>query len=121
MVTACSAIASSSALCVFGVARLHHEHVRSDDVARHKVGRELDARELQIEALRERAHEQRLAETGRSFEQHVPASREPPHHLIDHRSLPDDCLADRAAQCLDRRGRLLEPCFEIVGAHDPHG
>ena len=70
-VTRCSCIASSSALCVFGVARLISsartmfakigplrnsktllaaarlvDHRRADDVGRHQVGRELDAREV---------------------------------------------------------------------------
>jgi hypothetical protein len=39
----------------------HHEHVGAGDVARHEIGRELDARKAQIQTAREGAHEQRLA------------------------------------------------------------
>ena len=39
--------------------------------------------EAQVEGLGERANEERLAEAGRSLEQHVTARGEAPHHLVD--------------------------------------
>jgi hypothetical protein len=50
--------------------------VRADDVGRHQVGRELDARELQVQHVGERVHEARLADARDALEQHVatPAS-----------------------------------------------
>ena len=42
--------------------RVLDDHVGADDVARHEVGRELDAREREVEALGERLDEQGLAE-----------------------------------------------------------
>ena len=99
--TLTSCIASSSADCVFGVARLISSasttlakigpgwnsknvaalrallhDVRADDVGRHQVGRELDARERQVQDVGERVHEARLADAGNAFEQHVAAGEQ---------------------------------------------
>ena len=53
------------------------EDLGADDVARHQVGRELDAAEIERERLAERAHEQRLAESRHAFEQAVAAGERP--------------------------------------------
>ena len=47
--------------------------VGADDVGGHQVGRELDARELQVQHVGERVHEARLADAGNALEQHVAA------------------------------------------------
>ena len=49
------------------------DDVGADDVGRHQVRRELDARERQLEPLGQRLDQERLAETGHAFEQHVAA------------------------------------------------
>ena len=99
--TLMSCIASSSADCVFGVARLissasttlakigpgleleEHPAVRvllhdvgADDVGRHQIRRELDARELQVEDVGERVHEAGLADARDALEQHVAADQQ---------------------------------------------
>ena len=114
-----SCIASSSADCVFGVARLissasttlakigpgwNSKNVppcacsctmlRADDVGRHQVGRELNARELEVEHVGQRVHEARLADAGNALEQHVAARQQARHRRRDDLLVPDDAPAD---------------------------
>ena len=125
-VTRCSCIASSSALCVFGVARLISsartmfakigplaeledlaaalrlvDDRRAEDVGRHEVGRELDARERERERLGERAHEHRLAEAGHALEQRVAAGEHAGDDAVDHLAVADDRLRDLGAKIVD--------------------
>ena len=119
-----SCIASSSAAWVFGGVRLISsassrlvntgpalelemalagavvflQDLGADDVARHQVGRELDAAELQVQRLRQRAHQQRLAEARHAFEQAVAAGEQADQQLLDDVVLADDRLRDRGAQ-----------------------
>ena len=119
LVTVRSCMASSSADCVFGVARLIssastrlakigpgleaqrlraavvglHDHA-ADDVGGHQVGRELDARILQVQHARQRAQQRGLAQAGNAFEQHVAAGEQADQHAVDHVRLADDDLAD---------------------------
>ena len=95
-VTCRSCIASSSALCVFGVRAVDlvgeqdvGEHralldperrglgvvdARAEDVGRQQVRRELDALELRRDRLRQRRRGQRLGDAGHAFEQQVAAA-----------------------------------------------
>ena len=80
------------------------DDVRADDVGRHEVGRELDARERRVDRLGERAHEHRLAEAGHAFEQRVAAAEQAHEHALDDLFLADDHRADLFAQaCAGRR------------------
>jgi len=63
------------------------------DIRRHEVGRELDAREPQVENLRDRLHEQRLGEARCAGDQAVPAGEEGEQDLLDDVALADDHLA----------------------------
>ena len=130
----CSCIASSRADCVFGVARLissarHdlgedrpvleledplavgrlHDDVRADDVGRHQVGRELDAVEVQVERLGQRADQQRLAQAGHAFEQGVAADEQAGQHAVDDVVVADDHLADLGLGPARRRGGIPRP------------
>jgi hypothetical protein len=58
----------------------------------HQVGRELDARELQVEHARHRVDEQRLRQPGRADDQAVAADEQRHQHLLMTSSLPDDDL-----------------------------
>ena len=71
-----------------------HDDVGADDVGRHQVGRELDAVELQVKRLRQRADEGRLAEAGDAFEQRVAADEEAGEDAVDDLLVADDGLGD---------------------------
>jgi hypothetical protein len=70
------------------------EHLRSGDVRRHQIGRELDALEREIEDLRDRLDEQRLGQPRDAGDQAVPAREERHQYLVDDVVLPDDDFAD---------------------------
>ena len=93
------------------------DHVGAHDVAGHEIGRELDARKGQLEALRQRLDEQGLAETGDAFEQHVSAGEETGEHVIDHVIVADDDLADLGAEGLEAGHELLDTLFLTLGRH----
>jgi hypothetical protein len=74
------------------------DHVRADDVGGHEVGRELDAREGEVERLGQRLHEQRLAEAGHALEQDVAAGQQRRHHALDDLRLAHEALAHLARE-----------------------
>ena len=119
MVTEPSCIVSSMADCVLGVARLissarqicvkigplleledafslgrFHHHVGAQDVGRHQVGRELDAGEVQVERLGQRADQQRLAQPGHAFQQAMSADEQAGQHAVDDIVVADDDPAE---------------------------
>jgi hypothetical protein len=105
---------SRSADWVFGVL---HDDVGADDVARHQVGRELDAGERQLEALREGLDQECLAEPGNAFQQHMPAREETDQHLVDDLVVADDDLADFGAQRLVGAHELLDSLLLGLAGH----
>ncbi len=74
------------------------EHVAAGDVARHQIGRELDALEGGAEHVREGAHEQRLAEAGHAFDEHVTAGEDGDERVQDEIVLAEEHLAGLAAE-----------------------
>jgi hypothetical protein len=58
--------------------------------------------------LRERAHQQRLAEARRAFDEHVSRCDEGDQNLFDDVRLADHCLTDCPAQIADHLGRLRD-------------
>ena len=56
------------------------DDVRADDVARHQIGGELDARELQVQNVRHGLHQLGLAYSGNAFQQHVAPREQAGHH-----------------------------------------
>ena len=111
-----SCIASSSAACVFGGARLISSASRrlakigpgrnsnssvalvpdrrAGDVGREQIGRELHAREAEAGDRRERARRQRLCEPGDVLEQHVPVGEQAREHELEQVALADDGALD---------------------------
>jgi hypothetical protein len=79
------------------------DDVGAGHVARHQVGRELDALEGQAQRVGQRVDEQGLGQARHAFEQAVPAGEHGHQHLLDDIALADDylgqLLAD-AAICL---------------------
>ena len=88
------------------------DHVRAEDVGGHQVGRELDAREVQVERLGERADEQRLAEAGHAFEQAVAADEQAGEHAVDDVVVADDDAADLLADGFVAGGELFGLLFD---------
>ena len=140
MVTDPSCIASSRADCVLGVARLISsarqicvkigpflelklavprsildDHVRAQDVGRHQVGRELDAREVEVERLGQRAHQQRLAQAGHAFQQAMPADEQAGEHAVHDVVVPDDHAAQLFVNGFVALGELRGPLFNRFG------
>ena len=70
--------------------------VGADDVGRHQVRRELDARELQVQDVGQRVHEARLADAGNALEQHVPAGEQARDGQSNDLVVADDAAADFA-------------------------
>ena len=131
--TRCSCIASSSALCVFGVARL----ISSASTMFAKMGPLRNSKRLpplasssmtvvpmmsagirsgvnwmrenvERERLGQRAHEHRLAEPGHAFEQRVRPGEHAGEHAVDDLAVADDDLADLFAQRADLPLELLD-------------
>ena len=70
------------------------DDVGADDVRRHQVRRELDAVEVQVEHLAQRAHQQRLAQSRHAFEQGVAADEQAGQDAVHDVGMADDDLAD---------------------------
>ena len=90
------------------------EDLGADDVARHQVGRELDAVEIEPQRLAQRAHEQRLAEPRHAFEHAVAAGEQPDQELLD-----DLVLANHRAR--DRGFELSQPVDVLLDVAFGHG
>ena len=83
--------------------RLHVEDRRTGDVRGHQVGRELDPAELAAEHAAERADEERLAQAGHAFDQHVAAGKQR-HERAEHQLvLADVDLADLGRDPIEQR------------------
>jgi hypothetical protein len=64
------------------------EDLRAGDVARHQIGRELDAPEVEPHRLGHRADHQRLRETRHADEQRVPTREDRHQDLLEYLLLP---------------------------------
>ncbi len=93
---------------------------RPDEVGRQEVGRELDARELGVDGVAQRAHGERLGEAGDALEQDVaPRSSRPDEDPLDHVLLAHDDLADLVRETVDEGAFLGDELVE--GANVVHG
>ena len=66
----------------------------ADDVGGHQVGRELDARILEVQDARQRAQQGGLAQARNAFEQHVSAGEQADQNAVDDVVLADDDFRD---------------------------
>src|SRR5207249_5383174 len=89
------------------------DDVGPDDVGGHQVGGELDARERQLETLRQRLDEEPLAEARHALEQHVAAREHADEDVVDDLAVTDDDLLDLRAQRLERGDEFPNPA--VVG------
>ena len=78
------------------------------DVARHEVGRELHARELEVECLCDRLDEERLGKSGDTDEQHVTAGQEGRHEIVYDLVLPDNAPSDLLDERRASAGQVIE-------------
>ena len=72
---------------------LDHD-VGAHDVRGHEVGRELDAREPEVEALRDRPDQERLPDPRHALEETVPLREDRDDRLAHHVRVADDHLPD---------------------------
>ena len=77
--------------------RVFLDHFRAEDVGRHQVRRELDARELEVEHLRDGVDQQRLRESRHADDQTVAARQQRRQDQFDHVLLTDDQLVELGA------------------------
>ncbi len=66
------------------------DDVGADNVARHQVGGELDARELQVQHVRHGLHQLGFAHAGDPLQQHVAARKQASHHPGNNLVVTDD-------------------------------
>ncbi len=128
-----SCIASSSADCVFGVARLIssantrlakigpglkakvlmavivalHDHA-ADDIAGHQVGGELNPRIAEFENARKSAKESCFTEPGNTLEQNMTSRDETDQDAVDYFLLANDDLADFFAHTVQVLRRAID-------------
>ena len=72
-------------------------HAGADDVGRHEVGGELDAREVEVQGSAEALDQQRLAQAGHAFQEGVAAAQQAGEQAVDDVAVPHDGLGDLAA------------------------
>ena len=102
-------VAEDRALLGVEAARVGPVDPRADEVARHEVGRELDAPERPAEHGRGRLDRQRLREPGHALDQEVAAGDEADEHPLEHLVLAGDHPLDLDEGLLQLRavvGRL---------------
>jgi hypothetical protein len=90
------------------------QHARTRDVGRHEVRRELDALELQVEYLRQRADNERLREARHADQKTMPAREDRRKDLLDHRVLSDDDLLQFALHHLAMLAELLQNVAQVA-------
>ena len=95
---------------------LQHD-LRADDVGRHQVRGELDARELEVQCIAQGFHEQRLPQSGHALEQRMAGREQAGEDAVDQRMMPDDPALDLAAQDIQPLAGSREARLVDHGAH----
>ena len=84
-----------------------HNHA-AHDVGGHQIGRELDARILQMQHSRQRPQQGGLAQPGHAFQQHVAAGEQADQDSVDDFDLSDNDFRDFLAHLVKLRSRVLK-------------
>ena len=84
------------------------------DVGRHQVGGELDAAEVQRQALGQGADHQRLGQPGHAFEDAVAAAEQGDQQLLDDLVLADDDAAELLLDVVEGRRWSLRDRVQVV-------
>ena len=93
----------------------------ADDVGGHQVGRELDARILQVQHARQRAQQRGLAQAGNAFEQDVSARQQADEYAIDDFLLADDDLANFGSNFVELGGGKFKGCVRLHAIYSTSG
>src|SRR5262249_46170037 len=100
------------------------KYVRSSDVPRQHVRRELNARERGRYALGQGSHRQGLRQPRHAFDQHVSPRQEPEEEPMHEIVLPDEHLAnlgpERLKLLLQQLGRFLSSLCRLHGGHSSY-
>ena len=97
----------------------HVQHFRAEDIGRHQVGRELDARILKAQHRRQRIDQHGLAQARLADQKRMATGQNRGQNLLDHLVLADEAPLDAAArlqQAVAQIGNLVNQ-FVILG-HD---
>ena len=131
MVTRRSCMASNSADCTLGEARLissasnrlvkigprltwnvppaASKNFGADNVGRQQIDGELDAAELKIDGLRQGANQERFGQSRHALQEQVPAGQQGDHHPFDDYVLADDNFGNKVAYRGDHRVDARHP------------
>jgi hypothetical protein len=88
--------------------------VRAQDVARHQVGRELYAVELQIEQTAQSLDQRRLSDSGQTFEQNV----SPAQNAGEHKAMKLGPAEQNAVEFGQGSVRKIDRRFDFFGLQD---
>ena len=91
------------------------------DIGGHQVGRELDARILQLQGARQRAQQGGFAEARHAFQQHVAGSQQADQDAFDHVVLADNDFGDFGANVGQTFDGQLERRFSSHSIIVEHG
>ena len=98
-----------------GLVLAHHR--AADNVPRHQIRGELDARELEMEHVRQRLHQLGLADAGNTLEQNVPTCEQTSHDPDDVLVVADDDVRHLLAHDSKVVAKLLNLAFYGYSAH----
>ena len=90
---------------------------RADDVAGHQVGRELNARKLEMQHVGERLYQLGLADARNALEQDVPARQQAGHDADDVVLVADDDARHLDAHDAEILAELLDLTIDGGGGH----
>ena len=91
------------------------DDVGADDVGGHQVGRELDARERQVQHVGERVDEARLADAGNALEQHVAAREQAGDREVHDLLVADDPAPDFLGDAEEAVAELIDGLLDGGG------
>ena len=91
------------------------QHVAARDVARHQVGRELNAMERQVHQRRQLRNQQRLGQPRHALQNAMPAAQDADHQLLGDVLHADDHARELVAHPLVLGVHLLDDAGDFLG------
>ena len=93
------------------------DHLRARCIARHEIGRELDAREFEPQPSTQRPHQHCLAEPWQTLEQHVTPGQDRSQEIVDECLLPDHLPSQLLPQGIDPGHQSRRPLLHCMRRH----